>query len=794
MANIVKTIEIKGKGLRELRREYKDLRDEYYAATDPQRMEELAQEISAVTSHIDETNRQLKIMGSGSELQKFKSELGGVSSALKNLDFDTALSRAQNLSNLSFKGVMGSLKTLGKTFQAVGNALKTNPLVLLATIVGLIVLALVALEEELGILGKAFEILTIPIRAAIDLLKRFTDMIGLTNYKEQELANDRAERVKEDTKNLDTILDNHDSELKSEQKLLRAKGLHTKEDIARDHLLTMTLLNNSMKRLYQKDLEIKADREAFRASIKTKEALGSLTKEQAKAVEEAEEGFSNSILQNVISMRNVKTDMEVAKIEFDKKIEGFDNKASELDEDKLGSAVNTGKKIVDNSEKVAREQLKIARQLKDQEIALMDEGFAKEKAIIDAKYQRMMEDLTLNKELKGKELQQSIDNIDKLKEKELEALNESQGARQLANDLIKSETQKALDEGTKVYEESKKSLQEALDNELISQETFNKAMLALDKEYADLKKDLVGDPKTEIEQLQANNDAKLQKQRELLEAGLISEAEFKEKELELEEQFKKDLNMLLYGEEEIDPLEALKIEKEGELEVLQEALDKELISHAEFLEAKKKLDEDYGEREREIEEGNLEDWLGDLAKKIEKTKQYVDAVGNIMDSMFDAEIASAEGNDRKQEELRKKQFNAQKAVSLAMLAIDTSVAVLKTFSQYGFTPVGIAAAALQTGVGIAQAIAIKKQKYNSSTTPTKPNVGRGGGGSTPSLGGNSPQAPPSTPDFGFDRYERDEDYNIYDKPIVIENNVTVSETEITDSQRTVSNLSNYTNL
>jgi hypothetical protein len=54
-------------------------------------------------------------------------------------------------------------------------------------------------------------------------------------------------------------------------------------------------------------------------------------------------------------------------------------------------------------------------------------------------------------------------------------------------------------------------------------------------------------------------------------------------------------------------------------------------------------------------------------------------------------------------------FKKNKAAAVAAAIINTSVAVMKTFSEYGYTPWGIALAALQAAAGVVQIAEIKKQ-------------------------------------------------------------------------------------
>ena len=122
-----------------------------------------------------------------------------------------------------------------------------------------------------------------------------------------------------------------------------------------------------------------------------------------------------------------------------------------------------------------------------------------------------------------------------------------------------------------------------------------------------------------------------------------------------------------------------------------------------------------------------------------KTKwvgKYVDYYTSAMSSMFsaiqDAEIARSdakydvliqqaknngedtaaleEEKENKKLEIQKKYADVDFAIKVSQIVADTAVGVIKTFAQFGYTPWGIAAAALMTATGVAQMVTAKAER------------------------------------------------------------------------------------
>ena len=111
---------------------------------------------------------------------------------------------------------------------------------------------------------------------------------------------------------------------------------------------------------------------------------------------------------------------------------------------------------------------------------------------------------------------------------------------------------------------------------------------------------------------------------------------------------------------------------------------------------------------------------------------YAQLSGSIITAIQDAEIAAsdakydvlirqAENNgedtaaleeekENRKLEIQKKYADVDFAIKIAQIAADTAVGIIKTFSQLGYTPWGIAAAAMMAATGIAQGISAKAER------------------------------------------------------------------------------------
>lgn len=133
-----------------LQRQYKK------ALQDAQKgIEGAAEKAAELRDQIDDTNESVANLASGSKLEQFNNVLGSVTGKIANLDFGGAAESANQLqqvaSKITFKEATTGIKDLGSSLVNTGKAILSNPLFILAGVIGGITYAiyqLVTAENE----------------------------------------------------------------------------------------------------------------------------------------------------------------------------------------------------------------------------------------------------------------------------------------------------------------------------------------------------------------------------------------------------------------------------------------------------------------------------------------------------------------------------------------------------------------------------------------------------------------------------------------------------------------------
>lgn len=127
----------------------------------------------------------------GFEAAKAAQELFGRESE----DLLKVLTKIQAATALA-NGIQG-VSQLGEEFKRLGLILKANPIMLIASVVVGIGIALYELKDRIPIVGKAFTWLGEKIDEIVQAGKDFTDWIGLTSFKMDEMREATVKRAKE---------------------------------------------------------------------------------------------------------------------------------------------------------------------------------------------------------------------------------------------------------------------------------------------------------------------------------------------------------------------------------------------------------------------------------------------------------------------------------------------------------------------------------------------------------------------------------------------------------------------
>jgi hypothetical protein len=111
-----------------------------------------------------------------------------------------------------------------------------------------------------------------------------------------------------------------------------------------------------------------------------------------------------------------------------------------------------------------------------------------------------------------------------------------------------------------------------------------------------------------------------------------------------------------------------------------------------------------------LEQKALERKREEARVQLEIAQNYFNAVGSLSSTYFNLQIAAANGNAKKQEELRKKQFQVEKAFRAGQAVIDTYKAINATLAAGGALATPLA---VSIGVaGFANVAKILSQQYN----------------------------------------------------------------------------------
>jgi len=663
MAEQVKTIKIEAKGLRALQQELKATKSALSEATDPQQMQELAQQAGQLKDQIADVNEQVNIFASGSKYEVVSKSLGGVGNALKNLDFEKATQRAQSFATaagkITFKDAIGTFKNLFSTIMTMGKALLTNPIFLIGTIIALIVKAVIDLLDELGLLKKAFDILTLPLKVLTEGMKKLGEMMGFDMRSTEELEEVQKRQAEARVKQLEDIkmagqkvIDNIDFEIRKAQ----AAGKSTVE------------LEKQKQMAIRKTAEEQATYIKFlmltgRATDDQIEQFNELYKQWEKAGQELE----------LINIRVNKT--------------ASDNAKKRQDE------------IIKTEQEFNKTILGLQRQYEDEVIKGKETGLEQELEIINTKLKRQLEDLENTK----------------FTEEQKEAIRAEYRAIALEQE---EQARKTADE-------------KRMADEKLAQENLNKLRLQLNKD------------KYEVEKIQAENamNENMERLKADLANGLILKTEYEELELALQKDYADKL---------------LDIEKRKQEEI------------------RKEEEETAAKRKQHISNG-----LGIAS-------QGISAISDLMQLSMENEIKAAQGNEAKQESLRKKAFEQQKKMQIASAFINMAQGIISGLGAP--FPMNIAMpilAAVTGGINIAK---IKSTTYQG---------GGGGSAATPSMPSMPSTQERMGPSFNFQGAGGNTN-NVMaggqSQSIVIQNEVMVSETEITDKQMTVANLTNSAKL
>jgi hypothetical protein len=437
-------IPLKISGIAAIKAELRDLKGQIAESTDPETMTVLAERAGALKDQLKDANEQVNVFASGSKFEQVSNSFGSIKNDIMSLDFEGAAEKskafAKTLGSINpkdlgkaFGGLMSTLKTVGGAFVKLGMQILANPLFLLVAVIVAIVAVVLIFLNKIGVLQKVIDFLMIPINALIQGLKDLGDWLGLTSYAADENADRMAkanEKITESSKKRTELLgENYDQEI--------AMAKIAGEDTTQLEL----------------DKSRSTEKEAIKRKTSAKKALEAMAHQEGEEATKKREALrkqiedENKIIRGGVNQRKLIKAQEIA----DEK--AAEKKAGEAAEAAAAKAAAAAEKAREKAKAAAKQRLENARALRDFELTQIQDSNAREVAIVNEKYTRLMNDLkndaTKTAEEKAKfnamfltQQQQEINKIAEDKTR-LEQENLKKG-----NDIIADLQLQMMEEGT----------------------------------------------------------------------------------------------------------------------------------------------------------------------------------------------------------------------------------------------------------------------------------------------------------------------------------------------------------
>jgi hypothetical protein len=667
---------------------------------------------------------------------------------------------AKNLGSLNpadlakgFKGFTSVITTVGGAFVKLGVTILANPIFLLVAVITVIVVAIGVFLKKIGVLDAVFKALMAPINAIVQGFKDLTDAMGLTD----NAAEENAEAVKAASeKNRESLK----AESKARQDLFNlTKDLSDEEIAAIEEKLGIQIdANTNIYDLKQEQIE--GDMAINQAEIDSlnlkkelteedKKRLADLNKTQADLANQAVQNEINKILAiknlnlsldkqiEMLQAKQIKGESERAKAMLDiqqkealakaeqqlKEARQLGNpeavtkaltliqliktdfKRQELEITNKGNAAvaksNTSAITKSTQETKTAEARKLEKMRKDgaNVIAQMELDRASEEEIQAEKLKQLDAELIYVKTHRVKLYKDAVDqnaailklenDIKKIKDKSLAEQEKEDNANALAR--LERAVLNAKEEGNAVLLAQKDLLTEQSRQKMLSLEVGSDAALLLADETA---KGLDA-----IDQQIVISD-KEKNLKILAAAQLVQETKLSNAAFELE-RFKGTTDQQIAQQEAFltTTLATLDSQRIAELAALnlseeEKAAIKEKYNQAEIVATEAKT-----AKIEEIEKAANDKLIASINEGFETAKEAGAAISSLQQINTDRKLKNVEKGSKEEEKILKQQFAQQKAMQLAMAAINGAQAILAILTVPDFT-LGIA-----SGIRIAASVA-----------------------------------------------------------------------------------------
>jgi len=272
-----------GKSLKTLKQDFKNAQTELDGlASGTKEYVKALEKLGSIRDNIGDLNAEINAFNPEGKVKAFGDVVGGMASGFQaatgaaalfgseNKDIEKTLIKVQGAMAFAegIKGVMG----MKDAFTVLGNVIKANPLMLIATIIVGIGTALFALKDKIAIVGQAFDAIGSVITYVMDKIKAFTDAIGISNFAMDKLNDSIIANSKRAQEASTAMYDSKIAELKREhketvfveiekQKAILATNKLAIEAIGRQRAANGTLTEEQLKQITELQ---KANSEAYK--------------------------------------------------------------------------------------------------------------------------------------------------------------------------------------------------------------------------------------------------------------------------------------------------------------------------------------------------------------------------------------------------------------------------------------------------------------------------------------------------------------------------------------------------
>ena len=549
-----------------LRQELKDLQNTM-AVTDANSQEYIDASVRAgeLRDKLKEVKENTNNLAGGTGFEKMANTFEGLKGDLANLDFEGVAEKAQTLqavsSKMTFKEVIGGVKSMGSAFGSLGKTLLTNPLFLLVAVIGAVVDAIVYFAQEEATAEEESEKLNATIERQNAVFDRNSEVLRQNAKFKVDLAKAQGKSTKE-------VAQLELQALQTEEKIRRERLVKDKEQLMEKKRLYMTALREENEEVAKKlHVEIQADKQAIQ-SLKNgrqkyyqdRKLLLINTENQLK--EEREKAKQKELDQQKEIAEKQKANYEAykqrkqAEAQLAKEIA---ENIQKLTNESASQTVDNEKKALDVTysyrQKVAELTAKDALDLKKQLLQIETEKQAESKVIADREFQLKkslieQEAQTEIKELKGskEKVAEQTKLIEENKLKELQTLNIEYSKFLDESNVSLLEKEKAIaDEELKIAKEASDKQadldQKNADEKVKEEAEANEKIKANRQALADASQQLVSNLfdlqqqniQKELESSISSNNEKLTALQQQFDNGLISSQDYEAKKLALEQ-------------------------------------------------------------------------------------------------------------------------------------------------------------------------------------------------------------------------------------------------------------------